>query len=114
MAAAVLPNCAQEELFVSRATIKLQLPQGGADSPVFEWRTQVVTPTPTPTPTPVPAPEEECIKGKKTGESATPKSNYYTPPRILGTEAKRKNLPQTMGNFFEAERYSSAWNRVTK
>ncbi|XP_052851800.1 uncharacterized protein LOC128261902 [Drosophila gunungcola] len=109
MAAAVIPNFAQEELFVSRATIRLQLPQGGAQLPtVFEWRTQVVTPTP------VAAPEEECISGHRTTESATPKSNYYTPPRILGTEAKRKNLPQTLCNFFEAERHASAWNRVTK
>ncbi|XP_017060917.1 uncharacterized protein LOC108101186 [Drosophila ficusphila] len=112
MAAAVIPKFGQEELFVSRATIQLQLPQGGAVSnPIFEWRTQVVTP-----PAVVAAPEEQCIKGRhqQTTEAATPLSNYYTPPRILGTEAKRKNLPQTMSNFFEAERYSSAWNRVTK
>ncbi|EDV58397.2 uncharacterized protein LOC6541035 [Drosophila erecta] len=116
MAAAVAQRYGQEELFVSRATIQLQLPQGGASAPVFEWRTEVTTPTPTPTPAavPVPAHEEKCISGRQSTVAATPKSNYYTPPRILGTEAKRKNLPQTLGNFFEAERYSSAWNRVTK
>ncbi|XP_017075257.2 uncharacterized protein LOC108110656 [Drosophila eugracilis] len=108
MAAAVIQNFGQEELYVSRATIQLQLPQGGANSTIFEWRTQVVTPTP------IPAHEEECISDRQTTKTATPKSNYYTPPRILGTEAKPKNLQQTIGNFFEAERYSSAWNRVTK
>ncbi|XP_016937762.3 uncharacterized protein [Drosophila suzukii] len=110
MAAAAVQNFGKEELFVSRATIQLQLPQGGAQAPIFEWRTQVVTATPTPDP----AQEEACISSsQKTAEAATPKSNYYTPPRILGTEAKHKNLPQTMGNFFEAERHASAWNRVT-
>ncbi|XP_039479078.1 uncharacterized protein LOC120443804 [Drosophila santomea] len=113
MAAAVVQSFGgQEKLFVSRATIQLQLPQGGASSPIFEWRTEVATPTPAPVP--VPAHEEKCISGKQSTEAATPKSNYYTPPRILGTEAKRKNLPQTLSNFFEAERHSSAWNRVTK
>ncbi|XP_043662152.1 uncharacterized protein LOC122626089 [Drosophila teissieri] len=112
MAAAVVQSLAgQENLFVSRATIQLQLPQGSPpSSPIFEWRTEVATPTPAP----VPAHEEKCISGKQSTEAATPKNNYYTPPRILGTEAKRKNLPQTLSNFFEAERYSSAWNRVTK
>ncbi|XP_016961833.1 uncharacterized protein LOC108032513 [Drosophila biarmipes] len=110
--AAAVQNFGKEELFVSRATIQLQLPQGGANSPIFEWRTQVVTASPS---TATSAPEEECIiRSQKTAEAATPKSNYYTPPPILGTEAKPKNLPQTMGNFFEAERYASAWNRVTK
>nr|XP_017013687.2 uncharacterized protein LOC108068554 [Drosophila takahashii] len=111
MAAAVVQNFAQEELFVSRATIQLQLPPGGASSPpVFEWRTQVVTPTPTP----VPAQEEECISSRhKTKEAATPKKNYYE--RALGSDPKgKKNLLQTMGNFFEAERHASASNRVTK
>ncbi|EDX04390.1 uncharacterized protein LOC6731665 [Drosophila simulans] len=110
MAAAAVQSFGQEELFVSRATIQLQLPQGGASSPIFEWRTQVATPTPAADP----AHEEKCIRGHQSTEAATPKSNIYTPPRILGTEAKRKNLPQTLSNFFEAERYSSAWNRVTK
>ncbi|XP_020800500.1 uncharacterized protein LOC110177876 [Drosophila serrata] len=106
MAAAVAHS--QEELFVSRASIQLQFqPAGEAPSRLYEWRTQVLTPNP--------APEEELVSIKqRSTEAATPRGSHYTPPQIFGTEAKRKNLPQTLSNFFEAERHSSAWNRVTK
>lgn len=109
MAAAVAHSFNQEKLYVSRASIQLQLPPSEGIPRIYEWRTQVAPPNP--------AQEEEqqqvCIK-KQTTEAATPRGNYYTPPQIFGTEAKRKNLPQTLSNFFEAERHSSAWNRVTK
>ncbi|KAH8274908.1 hypothetical protein KR018_000263 [Drosophila ironensis] len=112
MAAAVSQSFGlQEEVFVSRATIQLQMPPRAR---IYEWHTQVVgAPASTPTTT---SPETECVRERAPGatETATPKGNYYTPPRILGTEAKAKNLPQTLGNFFEAERYASAWNRVTE
>ncbi|XP_017152395.1 uncharacterized protein LOC108162258 [Drosophila miranda] len=112
----------QEPLFVSRATIQLQLRSPAAPGPaapprIYEWHTQVATP-PTPTASPSPTPEAaetaaKCIKqAESAAHAATPKR--YTPPRIMGTEAKRKNLPQTLGNFFEVERYESGWNRVTK
>ncbi|XP_017025937.1 uncharacterized protein [Drosophila kikkawai] len=106
MAAAVAHS--QEELFVSRATIQLQFQPSVEASPrIYEWRTQVLTPKP--------APEEDLVSVKQhTTEAATPRGSYYTPPQIFGTEAKRKNLPQTLSNFFEAERHSSAWTRVTK
>ncbi|BFF93880.1 uncharacterized protein DMAD_11636 [Drosophila madeirensis] len=107
----------QEPLFVSRATIQLQLRSPAAPPRIYEWHTQVATPpTPTASPSPTPVAAEtaaKCIKqAGSAATAATPKR--YTPPRIMGTEAKPKNLPQTLGNFFEVERYESGWNRVTK
>nr|XP_043068610.1 uncharacterized protein LOC108131213 [Drosophila bipectinata] len=100
MAAAVSQCLGQEEVFISRATIQLQPPPI-----VYEWHTLVLN-TPTASPPPASPPSSAV--------AATPKGNYYTPPRILGTEAQRKNLHQTLSNFYEVERYASAWNRVTK
>ncbi|XP_070133737.1 uncharacterized protein [Drosophila bipectinata] len=111
MAAAVSQCLGQEEVFISRATIQLQPPPI-----VYEWHTLVLN---TPTASPPPAsPVGEFFRKEEQKPSsavaATPKGNYYTPPRILGTEAQRKNLHQTLSNFYEVERYASAWNRVTK
>ncbi|EDV33047.1 uncharacterized protein Dana_GF22796 [Drosophila ananassae] len=108
MAAAVSQGLGQEEVFVSRAAIQLQLPPI-----VYEWHTLVVN-TPPASPPSAPAVGEFVRKEEQKEAAAKPKGNYYTPPRILGTEAQRKNLHQTLGNFYEVERYASAWNRVTK
>ncbi|XP_030242377.1 uncharacterized protein LOC115563479 isoform X2 [Drosophila navojoa] len=98
-AATASATSAMPKLYVSRATIQLRLPAAKATPLTYEWRTQV---TGQAQEAPV-----ECIKSS----SATP---TYTPPRIQGNEAQRKQLPQTLSNFFEAERYDSAWNRLTK
>lgn len=110
MAAAVSQGLGQEEVFVSRAAIQLQLPPI-----VYEWHTLVVNTPPDSPPSAPPAGEfVRKEEQKPSSAAATPKGNYYTPPRILGTEAQRKNLHQTLSNFYEVERYASALNRVTK
>ncbi|XP_068140796.1 uncharacterized protein [Drosophila tropicalis] len=118
MAAAAIAPSQSQELFISRASIQLQLTPSAhqvhnrCQNQIYEWRTQVTTPSPVSNDL---ANESavKCIKTAATSSSAaTPK--YYTPPRIQGNEAKRRNLPQTLTNFFEVERHESAWNRVTK
>lgn len=112
-------NCSHE-LYISRATIQLRRPLAEAPPRIYEWRTQV---------NPV-APQEQLIVASKQSKASTTAAAagaaataalvaaaatpIYTPPRIQGNEAQRKNLPQTLSNFYEAERYDSAWNRVTK
>ncbi|EDW63378.1 uncharacterized protein [Drosophila virilis] len=105
-AAAAIP-----ELFISHATIQLRQPSSVAPPRVYEWRTQVTGQTQQAQEAPV----ERIRQSGSTAATATAKATpTYTPPRIQGNEAKRKNLPQTLCNFFEAERHDSAWNRVTK
>ncbi|XP_034475294.1 uncharacterized protein LOC117782311 [Drosophila innubila] len=128
MAAATVASNRSPELYISRATIQLRLPQTVAPPRVYEWRTQVTTMPQADLQADRKELKEtaiECIKQNSsttttapttasTTAKATGATPIYTPPRIKGDEAKRKNLPQTLGNFFEAERFSSAWNRVTK
>lgn len=124
MATATVAANRSSELYISRATIQLRRPLAEAPPRIYEWRTQVNSFAAQPEPKREREHQEELIVSSKQNGSttaaaaataavaaATPK---YTPPRIQGNEAKRKNLPQTLGNFFEAERYDSAWNRVTK
>lgn len=125
MATATVAANRSSELYISRATIQLRRPLAEAPPRIYEWRTQVNSFAAQPE-----QQEEHIVSSKQNGSTtaavaatataapgtaavaaATP---IYTPPRIQGNEAKRKNLPQTLGNFFEAERYDSAWNRVTK
>ncbi|XP_023164031.2 uncharacterized protein LOC111594796 [Drosophila hydei] len=117
--AAATATAAIPKLYVSRATIQLRQPAVEAPPLNYEWRTQVTGQAQEP---PV-----ECIKSSQTNTAATgvaaaaaavavaaAATPMYTPPRIQGNEAQRKQLPQTLCNFFEAERYDSAWNRLTK
>lgn len=129
MATATIAANRSSELYISRATIQLRRPLAEAPPRIYEWRTQVNSFAAQPEPKREQQ-EELIVSSKQNGSTtaavaatvaataataavaaATP---IYTPPRIQGNEAKRKNLPQTLGNFFEAERYDSAWNRVTK
>lgn len=128
MATATIAANRSSELYISRATIQLRRPLAEAPPRIYEWRTQVNSFAAQPEPK---REQEELIDSSKQNGSTTAAvaatvaataataavaaaTPIYTPPRIQGNEAKRKNLPQTLGNFFEAERYDSAWNRVTK
>lgn len=128
MATATVAANRSSELYISRATIQLRRPLAEAPPRIYEWRTQVNSFAAQPEPK---REQEELIVSSKQNGSTTAAvaatvaataataavaaaTPIYTPPRIQGNEAKRKNLPQTLGNFFEAERYDSAWNRVTK
>lgn len=114
-AATATATSAIPKLYVSRATIQLRQPAVKAPPLTYEWRTQV---TGQAQEAPV-----ECIKSSATAAAgaaagvaaaAAAATPTYKPPRIQGNEAQRKQLPQTLSNFFEAERYDSAWNRLTK
>ncbi|EDW13432.1 uncharacterized protein LOC6578068 [Drosophila mojavensis] len=117
-AATASATSAIPKLYVSRATIQLRQPVAKAPPLTYEWRTQV---TGQAQEAPV-----ECIKSSSTAAAAGAAATgvaaaaaaaatpTYTPPRIQGNEAQRKQLPQTLSNFFAAERYDSAWNRLTK
>lgn len=128
MATATVAANRSSELYISRATIQLRRPLAEAPPRIYEWRTQVNSFAAQSEPK---REQEELIVSSKQNGSTTAAvaatvaataataavaaaTPIYTPPRIQGNEAKRKNLPQTLGNFFEAERYDSAWNRVTK
>ncbi|XP_030376637.1 uncharacterized protein LOC115625649 [Scaptodrosophila lebanonensis] len=103
-----------QEVFISTASIQLAPPQlqEGQQSPIYEWHTQVTAPT---SPTGDSTTEAITRRITQTNNSQSPSPKYYyTPPPISGKEAERKYLPQTLGNFFEAERYASAWNRTTQ
>ncbi|ALC39079.1 CG13117 [Drosophila busckii] len=114
-ATAPVANNHSPKLFISRASIQLKHKPPTHQPPaplIYEWRTQVIKEA-----------EEapvECIKqngSNNAAAAAMPPTSppKFTAPRIEGNEAtKRKNLPQTLCNFFEAERHDSAWNRVTK
>lgn len=121
MATATVAASRSTELYISRATIQLRRPLAEAPPRIYEWRTQVNSFAAQPEPKREREQQEELIVSSKQNGSTTAAvaavaaaTPTYTPPRIQGNEAKRKNLPQTLGNFFEAERYDSAWNRVTK
>lgn len=131
MATATVVANRSTELYISRATIQLRRPLAVAPPRIYEWRTQVNSFAAQPEPKREREQQEELIVSSKQNGSTTAAvataaavavatatvaaaTPIYTPPRIQGNEAKRKNLPQTLGNFFEAERYDSAWNRVTK